>query len=55
MERVSKGVEMIESITLLRNLAGLMFWGLADFFLGGLWITIIFGLIATIVKGFRHD
>lgn len=46
---------MTQAMILLRELAGVMFWALADFFLGGLWIAIIFGLIIAIVKGFRHD
>jgi len=48
--------KMIESITLLRNLAGLMFWGLADLVLGFIWLSITVGSLIMILKNEKkHD
>lgn len=47
---------MIESIALLRNLAGLMFWGLADLVLGFIWLSITVGSLIMILKNEKkHD
>lgn len=47
---------MIESITLLRNLAGLMFWGLADLVLGFIWLSLTIGSLVMVMKqGRKHD
>ena len=39
----------------LQYAAGIMFWALVDFVLGGVWIIIITCLIQRIVKGTKHD
>lgn len=41
---------MIQAIELLRNLAGVLFWGLTDMALGVIWLTIILSLLAGIIK-----
>lgn len=44
---------MSESLVLLRELAGVMFWGLVDITLGVVWVGIAAGVIWAVVKGFR--
>ena len=39
----------------LQYAAGIMFWALVDFVLGGIWLAIIAGVIQRIVKGMKHD
>ena len=46
---------MTQAMILLRELAGVMFWGLADIFLGLCCLAVIGALILTIVKGLKHD
>ena len=46
---------MESAIELLRNLAGVMFWGLTDLFLGACWLALIFGILISVIKGFRND
>lgn len=46
---------MIETIETLRNIAGLMFWGMVDVFLGLCWLAGIMGLIVTIFKGIKFE
>ena len=41
---------MIQAIEVLRNLAGVLFWGLADVTLGIIWLTIILSLLTGIIK-----
>ena len=41
---------MIQAIELLRNLAGVLFWGLTDVALGVIWLTIILSLLTGIIK-----
>ena len=43
---------MIQAIELLRNLAGVLFWGLANVALGIIWLTIILSLLSVIIKPF---
>ena len=44
---------MGESLILLRELAGVMFFALVDLVLGAVWLGIIAGMIWSVVKGFR--
>lgn len=46
---------MMGTMENLRLLAGVMFWGLADIFLGLCCLAVIGALILTIVKGLKHD
>ena len=46
---------MENAVELLRNLAGVMFWGLTDLFLGTCWLALIFGILLSVIKGFRKD
>ena len=46
---------MENAVELLRNLAGVMFWGLTDLFLGACWLALIFGILLSVIKGFRND
>ena len=39
----------------LQYAAGIMFWALVDFVLGGIWLAVIAGVIQRIVKGRKHD
>ena len=43
------------AIEVLRNLAGVMFWALADLFLGGFWIAIIVMIIIGIARSTKND
>ena len=46
---------MVVAIELLRNLAGIMFWAFADFFLGACWIAVILGLCVAVFRGSKRD
>ena len=46
---------MENTVELLRNLAGIMFWAFTDFFLGACWLALIFGVIISIIKGSKKD
>lgn len=46
---------MGNAIELLRNLAGVIFWGLTDLFLGACLFALIFGFFLSVIKGFRKD
>ena len=46
---------MINVLTNLRLLAGVLFWALADLILIGLWAALFFGAVYAIVEGSRHD
>ena len=39
----------------LQYAAGIMFWALADFMLGAIWIAVITALIQRIAKRNKHD
>jgi len=43
---------MIQAIELLRNLAGVLFWGLTDVALGSVWFILILSLLSVIIKPF---
>ena len=44
---------MMEAMESLRILAGVMFWSMADVFLGLCWLTVFGCLIMAVVKGLR--
>ncbi len=46
---------MGNAIEVLRNVAGVMFWGLTDLFLGACWLALISGILLSVIKGFRKD
>lgn len=48
-------MKMTEAIEMLRNLAGVMFWAMADLFLGAMWAALIFGLLIAVIDGVKND
>lgn len=46
---------MESTIELLRNLAGVLFWGLADVVLGGIWFVVIMSLLSICIKRMKRN
>lgn len=46
---------MIEAVESLRILGELMFWALADLFLGVCWSLLLAGIILVLIKGPKDD
>lgn len=46
---------MESAIELLRNLAGVLFWALADVVLGGMWLVVIVSLLSSCIKRMKRN
>lgn len=46
---------MMQALESLRNLAGVLFWGLADVVLGGIWLIVIVSLLSICIKRMKRN